>query len=54
MVYEERKRNIIPDKMICNYFKKQPPMFKNSIEKENFVGYRDDDGYLVLPKELNE
>lgn len=54
MVYEEHKRNVIPDKMIYNYFKKQPPMFKNSIEKENFVGYRDNEGYLVLPKELNE
>lgn len=53
MVYEEHKKNIIPDEMIYNYFKKMPPIFSN-LKNENFIGHRDNEGYLVLPKELDE
>ncbi len=53
MVYEEHKNNIIPNKMIYDYFKKMPPMF-NNLNNKNFIGYRDNEGYLVLPKELDE
>lgn len=53
-VYEEHKHNIITNNSIKEYFSKLKPLPSSLINKENFVGYRDKEGYLVLPKEWND
>lgn len=51
--YEEHKRNVISEDSIREYFAKLPKLPKCAL-KENCIGYRDADGYLVLPKEWDD
>lgn len=53
-VYEEHKHNIISTDSIKEYFSKLKPLPSFKLNEENFIGYRDKEGYLVLPKEWND
>lgn len=56
-VYNPQDRNIvISQDAIKQYFDKQPDIQIKDIEfaDDEFVGYRDENGYLVLPKELDD
>ena len=48
--------NVIPKSLIEDYFKtkeKQLDSLDVDFGEEDFIGYRDEDGYLVLPKEYD-
>lgn len=54
-VYEERKNNVIPDELIKNYYSKSKHSLPDyELKSEAYVGYHDEDGHLVLPKEWDD
>ncbi len=55
-VYKEHENNIISIDSMKEYFSALQPLpeFTLSVSDEDFVGYRDKDGYLVLPKEWDD
>ena len=56
-VYSPTEINtVIPKEDICRYFKSLNaiPRFTISYTDDDFIGYRDEDGYLVLPKEYDD
>lgn len=56
MYRRNNKHAKIPNDLIKLFFESQPPIskFKNPYKPSDCVGYRDKDGYLVLPKELDD
>ena len=51
--YHESQKNLIPNEEIREYFKTLEPIeITPNIEKT--IGYFDEDGYTVLPKEWND
>lgn len=55
-VYVDHRNNVIPNDLIKEYFSDLVPLPKFSVEvkEDDFVGYRDKDGFLVLPKEYDD
>ena len=57
-VYKDGERNtIIPKNLIKTYFQnneKKLPLMHTDFSENDFIGYRDEEGYLVLPKEYDE
>lgn len=55
-VYHHGERGtVIPTESIREYFSHNPlPKFELHFTEDNFVGYRNADGYLVLPKEYDD
>lgn len=55
-VYEQGKNNVITKQSMKEYFKSQEPLkpFDDISLEEDYVGYRNEDGILVLPKEYDE
>jgi len=57
--YEKDKNNIISKELIKEEFQNHTPQLKKNealyrLSDEDFVGYRDDDGFMVLPKEWDD
>lgn len=56
-VYKEHEHNTIPKELISRYFKtiEDPlPTLELTFHDVDFIGNRDNEGYLVLPREYNE
>lgn len=55
-VYADHRNNVISNDLIKEYFSALTPLPKFSVEvkEDDFVGYRDEDGFLVLPKEYDD
>ena len=54
---EGQKHTLIPVEVISDYFKSNEQAaepFNPSFSEDDFVGYRDEDGVLVLPRELDD
>ncbi len=50
-VFDERKNNTIPLEFISEYFNEHGLTKPLEFDDAEFEGYRDDEGYIVLPKE---
>lgn len=48
------KKRVIPQDLIKEYFQRQTPLQSFLSSGGEFVGYRDSEGYLVLPGEMND
>ena len=49
--------NVIPEEMIADYFMSKEPVLRSleqSFSDDDYVGFRDEDGYLVLPREWSD
>lgn len=56
-VYIQGENNIIPKELIKDYYSKQPKINQwkmPAFSEDDFVGYRNDKGILVLPADWNE
>lgn len=55
-VYKEHENNIITKESMREYFSalKPLPTFNPAFDENDFVGYRDSEGFLVLPKEWDD
>lgn len=55
-VYKEHESNVISIESIKEYFSNLKPMqsFSFDVNENEFIGYRDSEGYLVLPKEWDD
>lgn len=56
-VYRDGERDIqIPVSIMRDYFENAPPLTNVEIQfsEDDFIGYRDKDGYLVLPKDWDD
>lgn len=53
-VYVKDKNNVITDDSIVADLKSKDIMPKYNLDKVQYVGYRDSEGHLVLPKEWDE
>lgn len=53
-VYQSQKNNIIKESDMKEYFSKLTPLpsFSCDVKNMDFEGYRDKDGFLVLPQEV--
>lgn len=58
ITYKPQEKNIIiPKELIAKYFRGEEsnlPTLNLEFDENDYIGYRDDDGYLVLPKEYDE
>lgn len=54
--YNKHEGEIINVEKITDYFNKMPTLqsFNDTIECNDFIGYRDSDGIIVLPKEFDD
>lgn len=53
-VYEKKKNNIITPESMKKYFSALPKLPDYKADTQQTVGYRDAEGYLVLPKDWND
>lgn len=56
-VYKQHENKVISQTLIKDYFiegEDQLPMLELNFNESDFAGHRDEEGYLVLPKEYNE
>ena len=54
LVYEKKENNIITPESMKKYFSTLPKRPDYKANTQQTVGYRDAEGYLVLPKEWND
>ena len=54
LVYEKKKNNIISPESMTKYFSALPELPDYKAATQKTIGYRDDEGYLVLPKDWND
>ena len=50
----QANKQVIPKEKMRQYFSSLAPLRSVEISETDFIGYRDSDGYLVWPKELDD